>query len=658
MTSTANDAPTIGAPNADTRENGAANRLAYHPALDGLRALAVAAVVGFHLDESGLTGGFLGVDTFFVLSGFLITTLLVYEWRRASGIGLMAFWARRARRLLPAVILLVIAVSIYAAVKVPPTEFTRLRGDGLAGLFYVANWRFVFSEQSYFDTGASPFRHLWSLAIEEQFYLVWPLITLGCLRLGGGRLRVLAIVTALGTVASIALMAALYTAGDPSRAYYGTDTHAHTILIGVLLALVLVNVRAVGAVGRRMFDAIGIVALLAVLSGFAVAQSGSSRLYHGGSAAFAVTVAVLIGSIMLAPRGVLGRLLSFRPFVALGVISYGVYLWHWPVIVYGTEAAVGLSGFALDGLRVALTLVLSIASYLLVERPIRAGLARRWAWVAAPAGLAAGTVAILVGTAGATAPPEFLQPQPPPSSTSSTTLAPPEIGNPTHVVLVGDSVALSLGIGLDDALAARGIQFEATSVPGCGVLRGVTLQENGLPHDWSVACDEAIFPALRTVVDTPPRPDLVLWLASWDAVDRDLDGTRVSLGTARGRAAFTQAVEHASALLTAKGARLMILTLPPPVPGLPPRLPGFDDPVRVHRLNDAYRKGGPTGDGRVTVLDLEAIVCPDGECPVLVSGIELRPDGSHFGPEGAAWVGTGLIDAVLACWRDPLTCDS
>jgi peptidoglycan/LPS O-acetylase OafA/YrhL len=227
--------------------------LTYQPALDGLRALAVAAVVAFHLDEQGLTGGFLGVDAFFVLSGFLITTLLVLEFRRHDGIGLLAFWGRRARRLLPALLLLILAVAIFAWIEVPTDELGRLRGDGIAGLFYVANWRFVASGQSYFDlfTSPSPFRHLWSLAIEEQFYLVWPLVTLACLRLARGRLRLLATVAAVGVVGSAVVMAILYEADDPSRAYYGTDAHAHPILVGVLLALILVDRAAASPAVRR-----------------------------------------------------------------------------------------------------------------------------------------------------------------------------------------------------------------------------------------------------------------------------------------------------------------------------------------------------------------------------------------------------------------------
>ncbi len=406
------------------------SRLAYHPPLDGLRALAVTAVVVFHLHETGLTGGFLGVDAFFVLSGFLITTLLVLEWRRTEGIGLVAFWGRRARRLLPALLLLLVAVAVYASFEVPSTELGRLRWDGISGLFYVANWRFVASGQSYFDlfSGASPFRHLWSLAIEEQFYLVWPLVTLGCLTLGKGRLRVLGGVALGGVVVSTALMALLFDAADPSRAYYGTDSHAHPILVGVLLALALVDRPTVSATTARALDGVGIVALGGIVAAFAFAHDTAASLYHGGSLAFAVAVAVLIAAVMRAPRGLLARAFSLRPFVLLGMISYGVYLWHWPVIVYATGHRTGLSGFALDAFRVGLTLAVSIASYVLVERPIRRGLHHRFAWAAAPAGIAAGLIAVLLGTTGATAAPAYFDAAPAP--TSSTTLVPGDPGDP------------------------------------------------------------------------------------------------------------------------------------------------------------------------------------------------------------------------------------
>jgi peptidoglycan/LPS O-acetylase OafA/YrhL len=657
--------PAVASPAGAEGTGGAAATFAYQPALDGLRGLAVAAVVAFHLDEQRLTGGFLGVDAFFVLSGFLITTLLVLEWRRHAaagrsgpGINLGGFWGRRARRLLPALLLVLLAVAVFAAIDVPTDELGRLRGDGIAGLFYAANWRFVASGQSYFDlfTSPSPFRHLWSLAIEEQFYLVWPLVTLGCLTLARGRLRLLATVAAVGAAVSVVLMAVLYQSGDPSRSYYGTDTHAHPILVGVLLALVLVGRPEASARVRRLFDAVGAVALLAMLATFAFAHDTSPRLYRGGSLGFALLVAIVIATVMRAPRGALGRAFALRPLVALGVISYGVYLWHWPIIVYATEERTGLSGVPLQVLQVALTLVVSIASYLLVERPIRRGFRTRRAWAWAPAGLALGLVAVLASTAGATEAPAYLRGGGSAAPTSSTTLAPPRPGNPSHVVLVGDSLALSLGPGLDAAFRADGIRFEADAVPGCSVLRGVTLQENGQPYQWSRACNRAITPALKKVVATDPKPDLVLWLSTWDAVDRTLHGHHVSVGTKRGDAALAAEIRHAAKLLTAHGARLVILSVADPVPGSKSPLPGLDQESRVREIKALYRRAAPTPDGRVRVVDLDPLVCPHGRCSQIVDGVELRPDGSHFGEDGARVIGKQLASVLLACWHDPTTC--
>ena len=184
---------------------------AYVPALDGLRAFAVAAVIAYHFGAGWAPGGFLGVDAFFVLSGFLITSLLLTEWGRSSRISLPGFWARRARRLLPALLVVLGAIALYAAVLAPASQLDTLRGDGISSLFYFANWHFVLSGQSYFDLFSlpSPMRHLWSLAIEEQFYLVWPLVVLVCLRVGRGSRKVLAGVCVAGIAASVAVMALL-----------------------------------------------------------------------------------------------------------------------------------------------------------------------------------------------------------------------------------------------------------------------------------------------------------------------------------------------------------------------------------------------------------------------------------------------------------------
>jgi hypothetical protein len=439
-------------------------------------------------------------------------------------------------------------------------------------------------------------------------------------------------------VTSTVLMAVLYQSDDPSRAYYGTDTHAHPILIGVLLALVLIDRAATSSAARRRFDVIGVVALAGMLAAFAFAHDTSPRLYRGGSLGFAVCVAVVIASVMRAPRGLVGRLFAVRPFVAIGVISYGIYLWHWPVIVYATEDRTGMSGLGLQGFQVALTLAAATASYVLVERPIRQGLRTRRAWMWATDG------------------PAYLQANPAPSNTSSTTLAPPQAGNPTHVVLVGDSLALSLGPGLDDAFAADGIRFEVAAVPGCSVLRGVTLQDDGRPFAWSRACDREITPALRTVVATDPKPDLVLWLSTWDAVDREFQGEHVALGTKHGDAVLAKEIRHQAALLTAQGARLVILSVANPVPGSQTPLPGLDQERGAGKNPPPPRGGAPPPHGRVRVVDLDPFVCPHGACTQVVDGVVLRADGSHFSREGSEVVGKELSKVLLDCWHDPTTC--
>src|SRR5829696_9426639 len=260
--------------------------LPYLPGLDGLRAIAVIAVLLYHAELPWIPGGFLGVEVFFVLSGFLITSLLAAEWRRRGTIDLKAFWLRRARRLLPALFLL-LTVMLGFAVLFLPDEVAGLRGDAAAATGYVTNWYLIFSEKSYFEMVGRPpmLEHLWSLAVEEQFYLLWPLLFVAAARRWGAGRRMVPVVLA-GVLTSAALMAVLYQPDtDPSRIYYGTDTRAAGLLLGCALGLVWSPVVRAGRVQRALtwlLDVFGLVAVAGLAVMFVRVDEMQAFLYQGG----------------------------------------------------------------------------------------------------------------------------------------------------------------------------------------------------------------------------------------------------------------------------------------------------------------------------------------------------------------------------------------
>jgi peptidoglycan/LPS O-acetylase OafA/YrhL len=376
----------------------------YLPGIDALRALAVIAVFGYHAGLTWVPGGFLGVDLFFVISGYLITSLLLREFRAAGQVRLGRFWLRRARRLLPAVGVL-IAVTMVLAAIFEPERIDSLRGDALASLAYVANWHFVFSDVSYFEQFQRPslFTHLWSLSVEEQFYLFWPLVFAAGMTLFG-RTRLLLGVLA-GALGSVALAWVLFDPGaDASRLYYGTDTHAVGLLAGVALALVWSPVELrrhrSGPLVGPVLDAVGVVALGFVVLSFLRVHDYDIGLYHGGYLWLALTAAVLIAALAH-PAARLGSLLGQPPLLWLGLRSYSFYLWHWPVLALTRPGVdVDLPRGLLVPLQLALVLALAQLSYRYVELPFRgrAPLPRvpeRWMRYARPA-LAAATLAVVV----------------------------------------------------------------------------------------------------------------------------------------------------------------------------------------------------------------------------------------------------------------------
>ncbi|MEN9710300.1 MAG: hypothetical protein RL441_292 [Actinomycetota bacterium] len=355
--------------------------------LDGLRALAVSAVVVYHLGDNQLPGGFLGVDMFFVISGFLITTLLVSEVNRHGRINLRQFYLRRVRRLFPALLAMLLGTVIIVSTIAPDSAFAVSR-DAPAALVYVSNWWAIAQQQSYFEVigRGNLLGHLWSLAIEEQFYLVWPAIVLLMILLLRSRLHQLRVwITVVGLSGAIVSTWWMWTLADrsgypidadPSRVYFGTDTHAMSILTGVALAGVWHPLGLPRLIARWHNTLVSIVGVAALGIWWRLLNDWNEyteSLYRGGFLIASLVMAALI--VSATARGSwLGRALDWSPLRWIGERSYGIYLWHFPVFLV-TRPGLDLAaeGLAINGVRVAAVVALAAASYRWIETPIRNG---------------------------------------------------------------------------------------------------------------------------------------------------------------------------------------------------------------------------------------------------------------------------------------------
>jgi peptidoglycan/LPS O-acetylase OafA/YrhL len=624
--------------------------LPHEPALDGMRALAVVAVLLYHGGVSWMPGGFLGVDAFFVLSGFLITSLLLAEWNARGAIDLRSFWSRRCRRLLPAMLVVVAAVSAYEAVLAARDELDELRSDTLATLGYAANWRAIAVGDQYGDLFSvpSPLQHTWSLAIEEQWYLLWPLLLLGLL-FAARRHRAIPL-AAIGTLVlgSAALMAILYDPADLARSYYGTDTRCQSLLVGAGLAFAARHVR----VGKW----IPVLAMAALAWLWTTTPLDAGWLYHGGFLLCAALVALVIVAAMR--PGPVRSLLSVRPLPEIGLISYGLYLWHWPVYVVLSSSRTNLDGWSLLVLRVCVTGILAVASYVLIERPVRAGTFRlpRPA-LSVPAVVAGVATIALVATSGGQPSVVFAAPTAPPTTTPADSLGAggaltPESAKktspePTRVAVVGDSVALVMGEGLMRVGPSFGLEVWDQGLLGCGVLRG-TMWIEGAAHEVSPVCSG--WPTrFREIVDMWEPQVVVLLIGAWDAYDVKMDGEWVEFGTPRHDAFVLGEIRHAIDVLRSRGAEVVLLT----TPYFEPRRDVVDrdrtafNPARVDHLNGLLRQI----DG-VSLVDLNRFLDPDGRfTSEAMQVVDARGDGVHFTHEGADLVGSWLAPQLAALAR-------
>jgi peptidoglycan/LPS O-acetylase OafA/YrhL/lysophospholipase L1-like esterase len=556
-------------------------------------------------------------------------------------------------------------VALYATFAARAVELDRIRADGLATLAYMANWAQIFSHTSYFQSFAapSPLKHTWSLAIEEQFYLVWPLVVFAFLRLGrGSRRGLFALVLALAA-ASATAMAVLYTpGGDPSRVYYGTDTRAQSLLIGAALAIVLSRSSSVRHLPARAVQGIGAAAAIALVWFWSTTNELSGWQYRGGFLFFALLVAMVIASVVTQERGPLARALSVSAVRWVGAISYGLYLWHWPIYVYLSAQRTGLDGSALLALRLAVTFGIATLSYYLVEAPIRHGAVRGW-WTRAFVPIVAMSMAVILAVATTGAMPatqkevtaaDLHAPTEPAAQAAhggTLTAAPPPL---PRVMLVGDSMMHSLAPGMARLGTARGLDVWDASVPGCG------LSDDGDRRVWNWdGVDPRCIPPWRTRW-TPQidqfKPNIVVAMFGiQDAYDRRVDGREYPFDTPAGHDLAARDLIEAVTTLSHTGARVVLLNSPYYIVGWPQQIHKDRSPYNpawIDRYNAVVREVASQFPDKVTLLDVNHFLCPQGQWTDNVSGTEVRAiDRVHLSDAGADLVAQWLAPALTSPTR-------
>ncbi len=660
--------------------------MGYQPGLDGLRAISVIAVIFYHAGFTWMHGGFFGVEVFFVVSGFLITSLLIEERGRTGAISLRQFWIRRIRRLFPALFTMLLAVSMWTALFGTAEQASQMRHDLPWSIFYVANWGQILGDIPYFQAGDPPLlRHLWSLAVEEQWYLLWPLAFVLLVRSGWRSARIAKFL--LGVTAVVMVIMWWVQRGAPAPIeggvfdgadrvnfnYLSTITRAGGLLLGAAAAFVWrpwQSVNARRAPGRPLDLAMG------MSLGLLVCCFIAARLTAGYMYPWLLTVVSLLSLVtvlvVVHPAAAGSRLImSWKPLVQVGKRSYGLYLWHWPIFVI-LGATHGSVWRFLGGSFVAI--VLSEACYRYIETPVRRGALSRWwrtreqmPWAplggAAVLGLALVVFYVSVESYDVAAGGDDVnfelgsntsQPDVPASATVPTATppvidaAPADLAapSPRSLSIVGDSQAHSLAVNLPAGIEST-FAIEDGSLDGCSVYASgrVRSSREDFDNNFSICRDW-----LDDWANAARRSQLVLVvLGAWDVFDLEIDGVPYPFASAEFDQLFVTNLSMGVDTMTATGAKVALLEMacmrPQAVEGAGvPALPERGDDARVAHLNDLQRA---VADSRPDVTFVEG---PDEWCTdeVIASDLGYRWDGVHVYEPGAKLIYDTIAPALLA----------
>ncbi len=649
--------------------------MGYQPGLDGLRAISVVAVVLFHAGFSWMHGGFFGVEVFFVVSGYLITSLLLDEREKQQRISLEQFWMRRARRLLPALGAMLASVAVWVALFGSAEQQSTLKRDLPWSLFYVGNWGQILGSTPYFSAADPPLlRHLWSLAVEEQWYLVWPLVFVGAMTVGAGRLRSRG-VAFIGTAFAVMLATALLHGHVSDNALYlSTITRSSGLLLGAGCAFVWRPWRSITPSqyrGRRL-DPIGAGALTLLVCIMSVASLQAGYVYLWLLPVVSVLAMVVVAVVVYPAAHGMRAVLAWRPLVEIGRRSYGIYLWHWPIFVIGHVYHSGSWPKFIAG--IATTAVISEACYRYIETPVRKVVIGKWLHeqrqamgqdrvrrVRITSAIGAGVATLVIGlfafyvgvrhfdaAVGGAGAVFSIDPATGQASAANGATALATAALPRRVVVVGDSQAHSLAINLPDGI---GSTFAITdgAVEGCGVYDtgAVISKRSGFTRSFGDCVGWAAKWGSAAASDEAQVALVVL--GAWDVFDMQLADRVLRFGTAEADAYYLAHLQEGIDALKAAGSQVALLEVacmrPTDVKGAGiPALPERGDDTRTAHINQLLRQAAAADPANVTFVAGPTQWCNDES---ISTNLGYRWDGVHVYKPGANLIYETIAPALL-----------